>query len=209
MTTQLDDYRHFVLAHLKSYSVKVAAPGEWFTLASGGKSKLYIDAKRTVLHRQIHRPLAALLHDEIRAFGHADAVAGVALGGCHLASIVATYAAVRGEPIYSVVYVRKTPKDHGTGHVVEQAWTPRFGGLVVLLEDVLSTGATSKHAVGALREEGFEVRGVVALLDRRSPNARTDTIEGAPLRSVFQLEDLELSKDDLSQISNDPQGERP
>lgn len=196
----IENHRKFVLEHLKSYSVKVAAPGEWFKLASGGKSKLYVDAKRTVLHRQIHQPLAMLLYSEIRELGHVDAVAGVVLGGCHLASIVATYAAVRGEPLYHVVYVRKTPKDHGTGHVVEQAWTPRLGEWVVLLEDVISTGATSRHAVGALREEGFQVAGVVALLDRRAPSARADNIEGAPLRSVFRLEDLELSKDDIAQI---------
>lgn len=191
--------RKFVLEHLKTYSVKVAPPGEWFKLASGGKSKLYVDAKRTVLNRQIHQPLAALLYEEIRRFGHADAVAGVVLGGCHLASVVATYASVRSEPFYNVVFVRKTPKDHGTGHVVEQAWG-RFGEWVVLLEDVLSTGATSRHAVSALREEGFDVRGVVALLDRRAPNARTDSIEGVPMRAVYRLEDLELSAADLAQI---------
>ena len=196
----IDEYRHFVLAHLKSYSVKVAAPGESFTLASGGKSRLYVDAKRTVLHRQIHQPLAAILHDEVRAFGHIDAVAGVVLGGCHLASIVAAYAAVRDEPLYNVVYVRKTPKGHGTGHVVEQAWVARLGEWVVLLEDVLSTGATAKHALKALRDEGFDVRGVIALLDRRPLGTRTDAIEGVPLRSVYRLEDLGLSKDDLAQI---------
>jgi orotate phosphoribosyltransferase len=192
--------RQFVLAHLKAYSMKVAAPGEWFKLASGGKSKLYVDAKRTVLSRQIHQPLAALLYEEIRAFGHVDAVAGVVLGGCHLASVVATYAAARnGELSYNVIFVRKTPKDHGTGHVVEQAWA-RYGEWVVLLEDVLSTGATAKHAVGALREAGFDVRGIVALLDRRPPDARTDHLEGVTLRSVYRLEDLELSKDDLAQV---------
>ena len=196
----IENRRKFVLDHLRSYSVKIAAPGEWFKLASGGKSKLYVDAKRTVLHRQIHQPLAMLLYSEIRELGHVDAVAGVVLGGCHLASIVAAYAAVRSEPLYNVVYVRKTPKDHGTGHVVEQAWTPRLGEWVALLEDVVSTGATSRHAVGALREEGFQVAGVVALLDRRLPDARTDAVDGAPLRSVFKLEDLELSKGDLAPI---------
>lgn len=201
-TAQLVDYRHFVLAHLKSYSVKVAPPGESFKLASGGRSRLYVDAKRTVLHRQVHQPLAAILHEEVRQLGHVDAVAGAVLGGCHLASIVATYAAVRSEPLYNVVYVRKTPKDHGTGHVVEQAWG-RFGEWVVLLEDVVSTGATAKHAVSALREEGFDVRGVVALLDRRAPDARTETIEGVPLRVVYRLEDLELAAADLAAIRSE------
>ena len=199
MTESIEDSRKFVLEHMKSYSVKVAAPGEWFKLASGGKSKLYLDAKRTVLHRKVHQPLAALLLHEIRALGHVDAVAGVVLGGCHLASLAATSSAVRGESLYNVVFVRKTPKDHGTGHVVEHAWS-RFGEWVVLLEDVLSTGATAKHALKALRDEGFDVRGVIALLDRRPLGTRTDAIEGVPLRSVYRLEDLGLSKDDLAQI---------
>jgi orotate phosphoribosyltransferase len=193
-----DSNRKFVLEHLKTYSVKVAVPGEKFKLASGGKSRLYIDAKRTMYNRQIHQPLAAILYEEIRRFGHLDAVAGVALGGCHLASIVATYASIRSEPLYNVVYVRKEPKDHGTGQVVEKAWS-RFGEWIALIEDVVSTGTTSRHAIQALRDDGFDVRGVVALLDRRQPDARTDNIDGVPLRTIFKLEDLELTAD-LAQI---------
>lgn len=197
--TNIELDRNAVLAHLKSYSVKVATPGHEFDLASGGKSRLYIDAKRTYLHRAMHRPLAAILLHEVRRFGHADSVAGVALGGCHLASIVAAYDAMRGESNFNVAYVRKAIKDHGTRNLVEHAWC-RYGEWVVLLEDVVSTGKTSAQAIGALEADGFNVRGVVAMVDRRLPAVRQDDIEGVPLRRLFGLEDLELAEEGIASL---------
>ncbi len=200
--------RSSVLAFLKSYSVKVSLPGEEFRLASGGRSRLYIDAKRTCLHRQMHAAVAALLLEQVQAFGQVDALAGVVLGGCHLASIVAMVASLRGQCLYDVLQVRKEPKDHGTGHRVEAPWEARFGHRVVLVEDVLSTGRTSAGACAALTEESYEVRGVVALIDRRPFDQRSDCLffwnhetptnidrEKVPLRSVFKLEDFALPSD--------------
>jgi|SRR5580692_8033164 orotate phosphoribosyltransferase len=188
-STDITIDRQTVLAHLRAYSVKVAQPGHEFDLASGGKSRLYVDAKRTYLHRDMHRPLAAILRDAVRRLGHADVVAGVALGGCHLASIVAAH---DDGGDYNVAYVRKAPKDHGTKNLVEHAWC-RFGEWVVLLEDVVSTGKTTAQAIAALRADGFVPRGVVTMLDRRPAGARTDEIGGVPLHHVFCLEDLELA----------------
>jgi orotate phosphoribosyltransferase len=199
--------RASVLAFIKSYSVKVSLPGDEFKLASGGKSRLYVDAKRTCLHRSMHATVAHLLLEQVRAFGVVDALAGVVLGGCHLASVVAMAASLRGDLLYDVLQVRKGPKDHGTLHRVEAPWQPRYGQRAVLLEDVLSTGKTSAAACEALREGGYDVRGVVALIDRRLPEQRTDRLEwspfmvrpkegehreSVPLRSVFKLEDLDL-----------------
>jgi orotate phosphoribosyltransferase len=183
--------RQAVLAHIKAYSVKVAQPGREFDLASGGKSRLYVDAKRTYFHRDMHRPLAALIHREVQQFGHAEAVAGVALGGCHLASIVAAHA---GGGNYNVIYVRKVPKDHGTKNLVEHAWC-RFGEWVVLLEDVVSTGQSSALAVQALRSDGFDVRGIVTVIDRRPPASRTSSVDGVGIRHLFGLEDLGIDPD--------------
>lgn len=199
--------RQTVLSHLRSYSVKVASPGQPpFNLASGGTSRLYIDSKRTCYSRTIHRPLAALLHHEVRALGYADAVAGVALGGCHLASLVAAYDA---EGVYNLAYVRKAPKDHGTKNLVEHSWG-RYGEWVILLEDVLSTGQSSANAVAALELAGFNVRGVVALIDRRLAPDREGVICGVPLRHVFGLEDLQLTDESLAELKggSHEQGQR-
>lgn len=196
MTTLAID-RSTVLAHLRAYSVKVAQPGHEFTLASGGKSRLYVDGKRTYLHRDMHRPLAAILYDAVKQLGHADAVAGVALGGCHLASIVAAHG---GGGNYNVAYVRKAPKDHGTKNLVEHSWC-RFGEWVVLIEDVISTGKTVEHAIAALRADGFVVMGVVTMLDRRPASDRESEIDRVPLRHLFCLEDLALADEGVAGLT--------
>lgn len=199
--------RQTVLDHLRAYSVKVAPPGQPpFALASGGTSRLYIDSKRTCYSRSIHRPLAALLYQEVRALGHADAVAGVALGGCHLASLVAAHG---GGGVYNLAYVRKAPKGHGTRNLVEHSWG-RYGEWVVLIEDVLSTGGSVAHAIMALRADGFVVRGALVLLDRRPEVEREDEIHGVPLRRVFGLEDLRLGDEGLAELKggSHEQGQR-
>jgi|SRR5215469_3021933 len=193
--------RSLVLTNLRSYSVKVSAEHQPFTLASGGISRLYVDAKKTFLHRTMHGPVSALLLELVKLFGVVDALAGVALGGCHLASIVAARAALGSELLYNVIYIRKFPKDHGTRMAVETAWMamgvpPR----IVVLEDVISTGKTSAAACQTLVKEGYAVQGVVALLDRRVNRTDGLVLDTAlqryvPVFSVFTLDDLELSEE--------------
>lgn len=183
--------RALVLDLLKLYSVKIAAPGEEFTLASGAKSRFYIDVKKTAFHAKVHFPLANMLYDELAAgaFGVVEGVAGVALGGCHLASIVAMYASAHAQPALNVFYVRKEGKDHGTKSLVEG---PQHGPehRVVLLEDVVTTGGSSLKAVEQLQAAHCVVRGIVAVIDRRPKSERSDTLGGLPFRSLFTLADF-------------------
>jgi orotate phosphoribosyltransferase len=181
-----------VLEALKTHSVKVAAPGEGFKLASGGTSRFYIDVKKAALHREVHLSLATLLHDEIDqgTFGTVEAVAGVALGGCHLASIVGLYATMKGKLLLHVIHVRKEAKEHGTKNLVENPiMIPDQP--VVLLEDVVTTGGSSVAAIRNLREVGYKVVGTVAVIDRRPLEKRTRTLEGAAFRSLFTLDDFQ------------------
>lgn len=188
----LASYRSFVLNLLKVHSVKVAAPGEFFTLASGAKSRWYIDVKKTALNSKAHFPLAYILYDELAQgiFGGIEAVAGVVLGGCHLASIVAMYASTHGKTALDVVYVRKEAKDHGTKALVEHS-TMRPDKPIVLLEDVVTTGGSSVKALYQLRETGYDIRGILAVIDRRDRDARSEKLEGVPFRSLFVLDDFE------------------
>jgi orotate phosphoribosyltransferase len=183
--------RKLVLDLLKLYSVKIAIPGEEFTLASGAKSHFYIDVKKTALHAKVHFSLAHMLYDEASqaVFGTVEGVAGVALGGCHLASIVAMFAAARGQPGLNVFYVRKEGKDHGTKSLVEG---PQHGPdhNVVLLEDVVTTGGSSLKAIEQLKAAHCKVAGIVAVIDRRPKSERTDTLGDLPFRSLFTLADF-------------------
>ncbi len=186
--------RDEILDLLKLYSVQIAAPGEEFTLASGAKSRFYIDVKKTALSSKAHLPLAYLLYDELAhgEFGPVEAVAGVALGGCHLASIVGLYAILRGQTRLNVVYVRKEAKDHGTKNLVERpAKTPEEN--VVLLEDVVTTGGSSLRAIQQLFDAGYNVRGTIAVIDRRAKQDRSTVLGGKLFKSIYTLDDFDPS----------------
>ena len=185
---------------LKAHSVKVAEPGQEFTLASGAKSRFYIDVKQAAMRGSGHFHLGYLLYQELFEADfengkHITGFAGVALGGCHLASIVAMYAICQGGsdlhdgPKYDVVYVRKEAKDHGTKNLVEG---PKTGGKhVVLFEDVVTTGGSSLKAVKQLREAGYTVAGIIAVIDRRVKADRTTKLDDVPLKALYTLDDFD------------------
>lgn len=158
--------RDLVKGLIKLHSLKVSKEPE-FKLASGEMSRFYCDVKKTALSGRVHLPLAGLLFDAMfKEFGPVQTVAGVALGGCHLASIVGLYAQMKHGLSMDVVYVRKEAKDHGTKNLIERpgmAPWPR----TVLLEDVVTTGESSLRAAEMLREAKLEVSGILAVVDRR------------------------------------------
>lgn len=157
----MDTDREELIRLLNIFSIK---SGEEFTLASGIKSKIYVDVKKTALHSKGSKLLSKLLYEKMMInFGPVNAVAGVVLGGCHLASIVSMYSPFGMD----VVYVRKTVKDHGTKNLVERPFMME-SDYVVILEDVITTGSSALAAAHLLEKEGLKVMGILAVVDRRS-----------------------------------------
>jgi orotate phosphoribosyltransferase len=184
---------------MKERSVRIAPEGEPFTLASGEKSDVYIDVKKSSMHHSIQRTLAYVLHQHVLQLvgvSQFDAVAGVALGGCHLASLVGFQAALEDLPL-DVLHVRKEAKDHGTKNLIEGP-APVEGRLnrVVLVEDVVTTGGSSIKAIRALEDSNqYLVVGIVTVVERRYPNLDVplkDTERGRIYRvlSLFHITDL-------------------
>ncbi len=137
--------------------------GKEFTLASGVKSTIYCDVKKTALNGHSMRLLAKLLYNKmLETFGTVEAVAGVVLGGCHLASIVAMHSNYDMD----VIYVRKEAKDHGTQKLIERPYMMEED-YVVIIEDVVTTGTSALAAARLLEKEGFKVVGILAVVDRR------------------------------------------
>jgi len=148
-------------------------------LASGKKSDFFIDCKQTVLTAEGHALTGALMFEAIeQLFPSCEAVAGVELGGCPLASAVSFLSFERGKPL-AALYVRKEVKDHGSKRLVENDKSLRPDIPVVVLEDVITTGGSTLKAVEKLRAVGAQVLGVVALVDRLEGGA--DTIKQAGL----------------------------
>ncbi len=161
-------------------------------LASGRESDFFIDCKQTVLTAEGHALAGELmleLLDELGGPDAVDAVAGVELGGCPLASAVSLVSFQRSRPL-PALYVRKAQKDHGTQKLVEGDKSLFPGIRVVLLEDVITTGGSSLKAVEALRAVGAQVVGIVALVDREEGGAETIRDAGLRLVSVARRADF-------------------
>ena len=150
------------------------------TLASGRESDFFIDCKQTILTAEGHALVGELMLQALGDLPTCDAVAGVELGGCPLASAVSLVSFQQGRPLTGF-YVRKERKDHGTTKLVEGDKTLKPGLKVALLEDVVTTGGSSLKAVESLREAGAQVVGIVALVDRQEGGAETIRGAGLPL----------------------------
>ena len=130
-------------------------PANPFTWASGWKSPIYNDNRKTlsypVVRSFIKLELARVISEK---FENVDAIAGVATGAIPQGALVADALNL------PFVYVRSTPKDHGLENLIEGELRP--GMKVVVVEDLISTGGSSLKAVEAIRRDGCEVIGMVA-----------------------------------------------
>jgi len=158
-------------------------------LASGRESDFFIDCKQTILTAQGHALVGELMYKALTQLGEVDAVAGVELGGCPLASAVSLVSYHKGNPL-PALYVRKERKDHGTTKRIEGDKSLRRGMRVALLEDVVTTGGSSLKALEVLREAGCTVAGIVAIVDRLEGGAEAVAEAGVPLISLCTRSDF-------------------
>lgn len=162
-------------------------------LASGKESDFFIDCKQTVLTARGHQLVAELVLDGIRHLHDLHAVAGVALGGCPLASAVSLTSALRGRSLHAL-YVRKEAKDHGTRRLIEGPFRP--GMRVVLLEDVITTGGSTLQAIATLREAGVDVVAVAVLVDRLEGGVEAVRAAGVEVVTLYTRHDFIADEDD-------------
>jgi len=131
-------------------------PSNPFTWASGWKSPIYCDNRKTLSFPEVRsyiRDSFALLINEL--YPQAEIIAGVATGAISHGALAADKL---GLPF---VYVRSGTKEHGLGNQIEGYY--QKGQKVVVIEDLISTGGSSLNAVRALREAGCEVLGMTAI----------------------------------------------
>jgi orotate phosphoribosyltransferase len=160
-----------------------------FTLASGKTSDFFIDCKQTILTAEGHALVGDLMFQALEQLPPCEAVGGVELGGCPLASAVSLVSFQQGRPL-PALYVRKAQKDHGTTKLVEGDKSIRPGMPVALLEDVITTGGSSLRAVKSLAQTGVKVVGIIALVDRLEGGREAIESEGLPLVSLATRRDF-------------------
>ena len=97
-----------------------------FKLASGRESDFFIDCKQTVLTAEGHALVGELMYDALSELPECDAVAGVELGGCSLASAVSLISHQKGRDL-NALYIRKARKGHGTTRTHTTHWRSKGG----------------------------------------------------------------------------------
>jgi len=190
----MTDGRRKLLRLIQRHCVEIALPGTYFDLPDDGRTTEYLNIKRACMNRNVHGLLARELAVELAHFEQVGAVAGIVLGGCHLASILAAHA------FHNVLLVRKTPKEHGRTPGFIEGYIKK-GERVVLLDDIVAAGKTAVSAAGRLRDAGLDVRGAIAVIDKRRDKTATLS-DGTELRALFT--EAELVYDGKDPMTGEP-----
>ncbi len=154
--TSFDDTAYKVAEFLLQIKAIKLQPENPFTWASGLKSPIYCDNRKTLSYPKIRNYIRQHFVQTINNhFPMPDLIAGVATGGIAIGVLVAQE---MGLPF---VYVRSEEKKHGLTNMIEGHF--ESGQNVVVIEDLISTGGSSLKAVDALREKGCLVKGMAAI----------------------------------------------
>jgi len=158
-----------------------------FKLSSGGTSDYYIDCRTTTLDAKGSRLTGEVFLEEIQQRGWKPrAIGGLTMGAD---PIVVAVAVLSGE--VDGFLVRKAEKQHGTGQRIEGF--REKGARVVIVDDVCTTGASTVQAIEAAREFGFEIVGVMCLVEREEAKGRPNVEKAAgavPFVSIFTANDV-------------------
>ena len=157
-----------------------------FILSSGQRSSYYLDARRVTLSAAG----AALIGDaflDMLSDLDLQAVAGLAIGADPIVASIAAAAGRSGRDVDGLI-VRKERKEHGAGRRIEGPW--REGLRVAVVEDTLTTGASSLQAADAVEEAGGKVVVVCALIDREQGAREAIEAAGYPFKALYRASEL-------------------
>jgi orotate phosphoribosyltransferase len=154
------DAKHTLIAELREHALII---GE-VTLTSGRTAQYYVDAKRAIL-----RPAGFAALSELVA-GYAREWDATAVGGLTMGADAPACAALAGGADVKAFFVRKETKSHGLQRRIEGP-PLEPGERCLIVEDVVTTGGSTVQAIEAVRAEGYEVCGVITVLDRLAGGA--------------------------------------
>lgn len=154
-----------------------------FKLASGKKSRYYVDIKKASTNPQVLKLIAHNIKEILKLRSiQADYVGGVALGGVPVAVAVSLETGLR------LLMIRKETKEYGTkGQIVGDV---ELGKTAVLVEDVTTTGGSVLKAIKTLKDEGLVIRHVIVVVDREEGASRAladADVELIPLIRISEL----------------------
>lgn len=165
------------------------------TLASGRRSDFYVDCRQVTLHGEGARLVGRVILGRVRRSG-VEAVGGPTLGADPMVTAVSLTAALEGIDLPAFI-IRKAGKGHGTRNRIEGTGNLRRGMKAAIVEDVVTTAASSVTAIEAARDAGLEVIRVVCLVDREEGGRENLAARGFQLDAIFTKTSLLMGGDSL------------
>jgi orotate phosphoribosyltransferase len=174
------DARQRLLAELRAHALVIGQ----VVLTSGATAQYLVDAKRAILRREGFTAMAELVAEQAADWS-ATAVGGMTMGADPIAC-----AALAGGADVKAFFVRKEAKTHGLARRIEGP-PLEDGERCMLVEDVVTTGGSTIRALEALRSEGHEVCGVLAICDRLAGGAAAiEQAAGAPFVALTTIDEV-------------------
>jgi orotate phosphoribosyltransferase len=182
--------REKVLHTLKDKSFLLAPPGEEFTLASGKKSKYYLDLKPALFDPQGAKDVAELVMTQIENIW-VDYIGGLAVGAVPMVAAI-TLLSLHFKCPLPGFFVRKKVKDHGTKYLVEGVPLGQTleGKRVIIVDDVTTEGRSAMHAVEAARDAGAEIVLVLSIVDREEGAEEFFRSQSLPFKCLFRAREF-------------------
>lgn len=181
----MEEKRRQLLELLREKSFRYS-PDKPFKLVSGRESPYYIDCRPTTHNAQGLVLMGEICFDLIKDLP-VEAIGGLTMGADPIAHAVALTSYLKGKPL-NAFSVRQKPKEHGTGGLLVGDVKP--GDLVVVVEDVITTGGSVLKAVAAARQFGLQVVKVLILVDRQEGGKEAVAREVPEVEAVFTISEL-------------------
>jgi len=180
---------------LAERALRVAEPGEWFTLSTGSKSKFFFNCKPVTLSSDGASLVADAFLDKLKNLTEpVTAVGGRTLGADPIIGAMMMRALEQGQRLEGF-YVREKQKAHGLKELIANA--PPRETRVVIVDDVVTTGRSVIEAVDAARDAGCTVVGVIVLMDRLEDNGAANIRAKVPnYQAIYTRRDFPEIGDD-------------
>ena len=169
---------------------KCLTVGQAYTLTTGSRSAFYFDCKKAMLDGKCLSLIAdAFLEEAGRLPRFPQAIGGLTMGADFIVAAVIQRAFETGKPLVSGSIVRKEKKEHGAGNKIENELAQ--GTPILVVDDVVTTGSSTVAACDAFIAAGYDIVGIVALVDRESGGRETLVQKyDCPVSAIFRKRDF-------------------